>query len=275
MSEDVSATMRVGITVILVAALVATVLNLMVMSNSLLTGGQTTLQSGIDAVGQQEFAAYNNTKVSGTQVNTALNLFQGRDVAILIQTKSFKELIHAGTESTSMPAGSGFFMNYGALVSLSKTKSTPTASMCSTFAGADHSSYVSAANDYANGTTTSLDAKYTNASTIHGADKNSLYVTFASTEPRSKAAWAGLVSKMGLTAAEGATAEAPVIREDGKPYYTALLYDQNGIVQTNNNVIGTATLGNPQYLLSSARFQSSLIKDNTGSIIGIVFYQIN
>lgn len=270
MSEDVSATMRVGITVILVAALVATVLNLMVMSNSLLTGGQTTLQSGIDAVGQQEFAAYNNTKVSGTQVNTALNLFQGRDVAILIQTKSFKELVHAGNESAGMPAGSGFFMNYGALVSLSKTKSTATTSMCQTFAGADHSSYVSAANDYANGTTTSLDAKYTNASTIHGADKNSLYVTFASTEPKSTADWAGLITKMGAT-----VTEAPVIREDGKPFYTALLYDQNGIVQTNNNVIGTATLGNPQYLLSSARFQSSLIKDNTGSIIGIVFYQIN
>lgn len=56
MSEDVSATMRVGITVILVAALVAVVLNLMVMSNSLLNNGQTTLQSGIDSVSAQEFA---------------------------------------------------------------------------------------------------------------------------------------------------------------------------------------------------------------------------
>ena len=72
MSEDVSATMRVGITVILVAALVATVLNLMVMSNSLLSGGQTTLQSGIDSVSTQEFASYDNTKVSGTQVTTEI-----------------------------------------------------------------------------------------------------------------------------------------------------------------------------------------------------------
>ena len=271
MSEDVSATMRVGITVILVAALVATVLNLMVMSNSLLTGGQTTLQSGIDAVGQQEFAAYNNTKVSGTQVNTALNLFQGRDVAILIQTKSFKDLVH-GTDGEGMPAGSGFFMNYGALVSLSKTKSTATKSMCNTFAeGADHSAYVAAVNT-ATADGTALDEKYANAATIHGADKNSLYVTFASTEPRVTEGWAALQSKMGITVASGS---APVVREDGKPYYTALLYDQNGIVQTNNNIIGTATLGNPQYLLSSARYQSSLIKDNTGSIIGIVFYQIN
>ena len=92
MSEDVSATMRVGITVILVAALVATVLNLMVMSNSLLSGGQSTLQSGIDSVSQQEFAGFNNVRVTGTQVQTALNLFQGRDIAILVQTKALKNL---------------------------------------------------------------------------------------------------------------------------------------------------------------------------------------
>ena len=73
MSEDVSATMRVGITVILVAALVATVLNLMVMSNSLLSGGQTTLQSGIDSVSTQEFASYDNTKVSGIVCKTYID----------------------------------------------------------------------------------------------------------------------------------------------------------------------------------------------------------
>ena len=99
MSEDVSATMRVGITVILVAALVATVLNLMVMSSSLLGGGQTTLQSGIDSVSTQEFAPYDNTKVSGTQVATALSLFQGRDVAILIQTKAFAEAENSTNEA--------------------------------------------------------------------------------------------------------------------------------------------------------------------------------
>lgn len=106
MSEDVSATMRVGITVILVAALVATVLNLMVMSNSLLSGGQTTLQSGIDSVSTQEFATYDNTKVSGTQVCTALSLFQGRDVAVIVQTKALAAM--SGYESKAI--------NYGALV---------------------------------------------------------------------------------------------------------------------------------------------------------------
>lgn len=115
MSEDVSATMRVGITVILVAALVATVLNLMVMSNSLLSGGQTTLQSGIDSVSAQEFATYDNTKVSGTQVNTALSLFQGRDVAIVIQTTAFAQA-DAGNKNISGTTETGWAINYGALL---------------------------------------------------------------------------------------------------------------------------------------------------------------
>ena len=107
MSEDVSATMRVGITVILVAALVATVLNLMVMSNSLLSGGQSTLQSGIDSITQQEFAGFNNVRVTGTQVQTALSLFQGRDIAIVVQTKS---LAARNTNYASKA------LNYGALL---------------------------------------------------------------------------------------------------------------------------------------------------------------
>lgn len=116
MSEDVSATMRVGITVILVAALVATVLNLMVMSNSLLSDGQTTLQSGIDSVSTQEFASYDNTKVSGTQVSTALSLFQGRDVAILIQTKAFAEAADGGADKA---------INYGAILTKDGKSSSP------------------------------------------------------------------------------------------------------------------------------------------------------
>ncbi len=118
MSEDVSATMRVGITVILVAALVATVLNLMVMSNSLLSGGQTTLQSGIDSVSTQEFATYDNTKVSGTAVQTALSMFQGRDVAIIIETKAFAVL---NTKTTAI--------NYGAILTKDGQASNGSANM--------------------------------------------------------------------------------------------------------------------------------------------------
>lgn len=270
MSEDVSATMRVGITVILVAALVATVLNLMVMSNSLLTGGQTTLQSGIDSVSQQEFASYNNTKVSGTQVATAISLFQGRDIAICIQTKTFKDLMCP--EATQ---GSGYFMNYGAILSCNPSTSKKPAGWTTTV-GSDGNitttAFQSAAQKdgpiggdgkaFTVGTSTAVPAPKTVS--VSGATVGNYYI-------------AGLgQAGSGQNVIKYAVADEIGYMEQklGAPNFQGLLYDSNGIVQTNNNVIGCSTLGNPQYLLSSARFQSVLIKDATGSIVGIAFYQI-
>lgn len=241
MSEDVSATMRVGITVILVAALVATVLNLMVMSNSLLSGGQTTLQGGIDSVSQQEFASYDNTKVSGTQVSTALSLFQGRDVAILVQTKALatnKTLIPV-TGATTGPTGRPNDMvaiNYGALVTCNGLSSDPN----------------NIAESY--GSTTTLNNK--------GATLQNVITQQAKT--------AYLVSF-----SDDATAtNVAVKREAGASHYTAYLHNTNGLVDSTYDIIGTTELGNAAYILSSARFSSVLIKDPTGSIIGIVFEQI-
>lgn len=226
MSEDVSATMRVGITVILVAALVATVLNLMVMSNSLLSGGQTTLQSGIDSVSQQEFASYDNTKVSGTQVNTALSLFQGRDVAIVIQTKAFREL------KTDM---ANYAINYGAIMTsdgkASGQNNMPT--QCKS------------------GTQGALGDKYANVITSQA--KTAYLIKFSDDTAAGVSLW----------------------REQGAAFYTGYLHNSHGLVDTSYDTIGTTELGNAAYILSSARFSSVLIKDPTGSIVGIFFKQLD
>ena len=225
MSEDVSATMRVGITVILVAALVATVLNLMVMSTSLLGSGQTTLQSGIDSVSTQEFATYDNTKVSGTQVATALSLFQGRDVAIVVQTKAFAELDTTGKTYESKA------LNYGALLTADGKASNKDTNM-PTLMDADNSP---------------------NPNIITAQAKTAYIISFA----------------------EGSGSGNPaLISQDGAPFYTGNLHNTNGLVDSNYDIIGTTELGNAAFLLSSARFSSVLIKDPTGSIIGIFFKQL-
>jgi len=230
MSEDVSATMRVGITVILVAALVATVLNLMVMSNSLLSGGQTTLQSGIDSVSTQEFAPYDNNKVSGTQVTTALSMFQGRDVAIIIQTKAFAEI----DKPASGPGpNKDKAINYGAIVT-SDGKSS-------------------------NGTD-NMPKKITSATEQFGAN----IIT-------DQAKTAYVVS---FSDADNPPADTAIVRKAGSPHYTAYLHNTNGLVDSSYDTIGTTELGNAAFILGSARFSSVLIKDPTGSVIGIFFKQL-
>jgi hypothetical protein len=223
MSEDVSATMRVGITVILVAALVATVLNLMVMSNSLLSGGQTTLQSGIDSVSTQEFATYDNTKVSGTQVATALSLFQGRDVAVVVQTKALQAL---GTDWKNKA------INYGALLTKDNKAATKT-NLADLMADTG-------------GTITK------NENIITAQARTAYIITWTD-----------------------ANSGAGIVRKDGAANYEGYLHNTNGLVDSSYDIIGTTELGNAAYLLSSARFSSVLIKDPTGSIIGIFFRQLS
>ena len=223
MSEDVSATMRVGITVILVAALVATVLNLMVMSNSLLNGGQTTLQSGIDSVSTQEFAPYDNEKVSGTQVTTALSMFQGRDVAIIIQTKAFAEISDAHKDKA---------INYGAIVTSDGKSSDGTQNM----------------------PTKITKAEGDGANIITDQAKTAYVVSFSD--------------------ADNPPAGTAIVRKAGSPHYTAYLHNTNGLVDSSYDTIGTTELGNAAFILGSARFSSVLIKDPTGSVIGIFFKQL-
>lgn len=222
MSEDVSATMRVGITVILVAALVATVLNLMVMSNSLLSGGQTTLQSGIDSVATQEFASYDNTKVSGTQVSTALSLFQGRDVAIVIQTKAFAEAADGGANKA---------INYGAILTENGLSSDPN----------------------------NMPRKHT-----YSPNTSSTYLT-----SRAKTAYV-----VNFSDTETNEPNIAIVRKAGAANYQGCLHNSSGLVDVSYDIIGTTELGNSAYLLSSSRFSSVLIKDPTGSIIGIFFKQL-
>jgi len=224
MSEDVSATMRVGITVILVAALVATVLNLMVMSNSLLSGGQTTLQSGIDSVSTQEFAPYDNDKVSGTQVTTALSMFQGRDVAIIIQTKAFAEISDEHKDKA---------INYGAIVTSDGDASARDKNMPKKITSAE---------------------EQFGANIITSQAKTAYVVTFSD--------------------ADNPPAGTAITRKAGSPHYTAYLHNTNGLVDSSYDTIGTTELGNAAFILGSARFSSVLIKDPTGSVIGIFFKQL-
>lgn len=86
MSEDISSAIRVGVTVILVAALVAVVLNLMVVSQSILGSGLSTLQSGTNQVILQQFAKYDQKNVTGIEVKSAVTLYQGQDIAVIIRT---------------------------------------------------------------------------------------------------------------------------------------------------------------------------------------------
>ena len=274
MSEDVSATMRVGITVILVAALVATVLNLMVMSNSLLSNGQITLQSGIDAVSAQEFATYDNTKVSGTQVTTALSLFQGRDVAIVVQTKALAKA-----------CGSGLGINYGAILTrdgeASNADNIVTECFYDTTVTTEGTTNTPACYLYENNGSYlaqkgTKQICYTGGDTFLTPQAKTARVCgwVDGTRPTSDSPSGINDSSSRLLVETPSKDTCSVWRNVGAARYTGNLHNTNGLVDTTYDIIGTTELGNSAYILSSSRYSSILIEDATGSIIGILFKQL-
>ena len=88
MAEDISAQARTGVTVMALAALVAVVLNIMVIAQSIVSTGMGTLQSGVDAIKLQEYEVYNNKKITGVQVKSAITLYTTRDNAVVIGTRN-------------------------------------------------------------------------------------------------------------------------------------------------------------------------------------------
>lgn len=232
MSGNISEAMIIGIAIIMVGSLVSTGLNLMVMSNSLLSGGTTTLQSGIDSISTQEFASFDNTKVSGTQVATALSQFQGRDIAVVIQTKAFASIDVSGSTPYSNKA-----INYGAILTSDGKSSNGTSNM---------------------------PARLTYSASTTPTDGSQNFLS-----AQAKTAYV-------IAYTEGAnTTNGSLWREQGAPHYTGYLHNSNGLVDSSYDTIGTAELGNAAFVLSSGRFASVLIKDPTGSIIGIFFKQLN
>ncbi|MBQ2885834.1 MAG: hypothetical protein IJE43_19085 [Alphaproteobacteria bacterium] len=88
MAEDISAQARTGVTVMALAALLAVALNVMVIAQSIVSTGMGTLQSGVESIKKQEYELYNNTRVTGVQVKTALTLYTTRENAVVIGTKN-------------------------------------------------------------------------------------------------------------------------------------------------------------------------------------------
>lgn len=118
MEDNVALGIRISVTVVLVASLVATVLTLMVIGSSILGGGQNKLQTGLTQIQQQDLMQYSNVTKKGSVVKSVLNLYQGEPVAVLVKTTA----LHTDSQGDSKAptdtavSGTGKYFNYGCLL---------------------------------------------------------------------------------------------------------------------------------------------------------------
>jgi hypothetical protein len=119
MEDNVALGIRISVTVVLVASLVAIVLTLMVIGQSILGGGQNKLQTGLSTIQQQDLIQYSNVTKKGSVVKAALNLYQGEPVAILVKTTALHTAATDGdgaAATASATSGIGKYFNYGTLL---------------------------------------------------------------------------------------------------------------------------------------------------------------
>lgn len=119
MEDNVALGIRISVTVVLVASLVAIVLTLMVIGQSILGGGQNKLQTGLSTIQQQDLMQYSNVTKKGSVVKAALNLYQGEPVAILVKTTAMYTTTPDGdgqAAGASPTSGVGKYFNYGTLI---------------------------------------------------------------------------------------------------------------------------------------------------------------
>ena len=251
MSEDVSSQVRLGATIILVAALIAAVLSLMVVAQTILSNGLSTLQAGVDQISTQEYEKYNGKKLSGTDVKAALSLYSGKDVCIIIRTTacidgSARSGVYNSSSNTYDAAAGDYVWGYmyGTLLAINGTDGP----VKTTRSEIDNGVY------YIAGV---FDNKQTY---LHKS--NSTPAVYSDIYTPSK----------NPTDAERRVA---IYRNQGEANYTSYLWTQNEVVQVNYETGNITKVGHDEYVLDSARFRSSLVKTPGGSIIGILFEQIN
>lgn len=118
MEDNVALGIRISVTIVLVASLVATTLTLMVIGQSILGGGQNKLQTGLSQIQQQDLQQYSNATKKGSVVKSAINLYQGEAIAILVKTTALHTDSSGDNKSPSDAAvpGTGNYFNYGCLV---------------------------------------------------------------------------------------------------------------------------------------------------------------
>lgn len=86
MGEDISTGAKIGITLIILCALIAIVFALLTMMKNLTNQGSTQMQSGLDNMLTSQFQDYDQKVLTGTQLMSSLAIFDGQPICIVVRT---------------------------------------------------------------------------------------------------------------------------------------------------------------------------------------------
>lgn len=255
MEKEISSGAMLGIVLIALAAIIGIGFGVFAIAKGTANTGVTNVQEKLEGVSQSEYTDYDQTIVTGTQVKSAYDNFAGKNVAVLIATQAVKDATH-DTNPALKEDSAGIDSAYGAVSKNTDAyKNVP---------------YVRAFADYAEAQSA------TGASTVYemirsngAAVKTPVFINYnallASNDDPTK-----------YSADCTDTGSFPEIYFDTNCFRAVHGYcTVAGKTQFNYISGNLAKSGMVEFLPSSARFQAYLVKDASGTTLGVCFDQIS
>ena len=222
MQQEISSGTMLGIVLIALAAVIGLGFGVFSIAKGVANEGTVNVQDNLANVSASAFEDYNDKVVTGTMVQSAIQNFSGKSVAILVNNVAMDKGVvsyKSHEKITAFRFGDKVYVNYGALFAV----------------GEDGNSYA---------TTVNGGAKLTKDSATVGTQK-----------------------------LKNSTDDA--VLNDGTVVIShAFAIDTTGKVKFDNSVGGLTRTGNSEYINSTAKYEANLIKDTSGTVIGIMFTQM-
>lgn len=217
MEKEISSGAMLGIVLIALAAIIGLGFGVFAIAKGTANDGLVQVQDNLASVGESIYDDYNQKVITGTQVVSAYNTFEGKSIAILIATKA-----HLTSQDT------GHHADHADPIYVTTDQTTTDSE------GATQANYKMI----------NYNALLANADNGDGEDAN---------------------------APDG----AGISLQNGTYIATkGFQADANSNVLFDTVTSGMSKSGNTEYIPSTARFNANLIKDSSGTVLGIAFVQI-
>lgn len=236
MEKEISSGTMLGIVLIALAAVIGLGFGVFSIAKGVANEGTVGVQDNLGTVSESAFEDYNDKIVTGTMVKSAVTNFTGKSVGILISTTAMNKEVKPYASHQSLQV-------YQLKESGKTILSAP-----NMVEGGDSDT------DKLGNTPPSGEKYYVNYNALFGSEASI-------TEGLTTVTWGkegSLELKDGVYQADG----------------ISFAVDKNsGKVQFDNSVGGFSRTGNCEYLSATAKFDANLIKDTSGTTIGVVFTQ--
>jgi hypothetical protein len=235
MEKEISSGTMLGIVLIALAAVIGLGFGVFSIAKGVANEGTVGVQDNLAVVSESAVEDYNDKIVTGTMVRSAVTNFNGKSVAILINTTAMDKAVIAYKEHSNLNV-------------YTMTTANGTIEVKTQFA------------NKAGGA--AIGPKVEDGSTHYYVNYNALLGDTA--DATGKVTWSSSQDS------------AKLVLKDGMFTSTSCPFavDQTtGKVCFDYSVGGFSRTGNCEYLNATAKFDANLIKDETGTTVGIVFTQ--